>query len=56
MARVVVVGGGMAGLATAVRLRAAKHDVVVLERSDAVGGKAARPRWTGSPGTWARPW
>lgn len=42
MARVVVVGGGMAGLATAVRLRAARHDVVVLERSDAVGGKAAR--------------
>ena len=42
MARVVVVGGGMAGLATAVRLRAAKHDVVVLERSDTVGGKAAR--------------
>ena len=42
MARVVVVGGGMAGLAVAVRLRAAKHDVVVLERSDTVGGKAAR--------------
>lgn len=42
MARVVVVGGGMAGLATAVRLRAAKHDVVVLERSEVVGGKAAR--------------
>jgi len=42
MARVVVVGGGMAGLATAVRLRAAEHDVVVLERSDVVGGKAAR--------------
>lgn len=42
MARVVVVGGGMAGLATAVRLRAARHDVVLLERSDEVGGKAAR--------------
>lgn len=42
MARVVVLGGGLAGLATAVRLRAARHDVVVLERSDVVGGKAAR--------------
>jgi phytoene desaturase len=42
MARVVVVGGGVAGLATAVRLRAARHDVVVLERSDEVGGKAGR--------------
>jgi phytoene desaturase len=42
MARVVVVGGGMAGLATAVRLRAAKHDVVVLERSGSVGGKNSR--------------
>ncbi len=42
MARVVVLGGGMAGLSAAVRLRAAKHDVVVLERTVAVGGKAAR--------------
>ncbi len=42
MARVVVVGGGVAGLATAVRLRAARHDVVVLERSDEIGGKAGR--------------
>ena len=47
MARVVVVGGGMAGLATAVRLRASKHDVVVLERSGTVGGKAARTELDG---------
>lgn len=47
MARAVVVGGGMAGLATAVRLRAARHDVVVLERSAVVGGKNARTRSDG---------
>jgi len=39
--RVVVVGGGIAGLATAYRLLSAQHgfDVVVLEAGDAPGGK-----------------
>jgi phytoene desaturase len=41
MADVVVVGGGVGGLAVAIRLRAAGHDVVVCERNDEPGGKLA---------------
>ena len=37
--RVVVVGAGVGGLATAVRLLAAGHRVTVLERAPAPGGK-----------------
>ncbi len=39
--RVVVVGGGVGGLATAIRLAATGHPVTLLERNDAVGGKLA---------------
>jgi phytoene desaturase len=39
--KAVVIGAGMGGLAVAVRLAAAGHQVVVLERSPAVGGKVA---------------
>lgn len=42
MSRVVVVGAGVGGLATAARLAAAGHEVTVYERSDAVGGKLGR--------------
>jgi len=41
MTPVVVVGGGVGGLATAVRLRVAGHPVTVVERNHAVGGKLA---------------
>ena len=42
--RVVVVGAGVGGLAAAVRLAAAGHDVTVLEQASSCGGKAGR--WT----------
>ncbi len=41
MADVVVVGGGVGGMAAALRLRAAGHDVVLYERNAVVGGKLA---------------
>jgi phytoene desaturase len=41
MSRVVVVGGGVGGLMTAIRLRVAGHAVTVVERNHAVGGKLA---------------
>jgi len=40
MARVVVLGGGMAGMATAHELAERGFEVVVLERRDGPGGKA----------------
>ena len=45
--RVVVVGAGVGGLATAIRLAVAGHHVVVLERNDVVGGKLAAVRHDG---------
>jgi phytoene desaturase len=41
MAEVVVVGAGVGGLATGIRLRAAGHGVTILERRAEVGGKLA---------------
>ena len=41
MAEVVVIGGGVGGLAAAIRLRAASHQVTILERRTEVGGKLA---------------
>ena len=38
--RVIVIGSGFGGLAAAVRLRAAGHDVTILERLDKPGGRA----------------
>jgi phytoene desaturase len=40
VSRVVVVGGGLGGLAVAARLARLRHDVILVERSDVVGGKA----------------
>ncbi|GAA2659913.1 phytoene desaturase family protein [Paractinoplanes durhamensis] len=41
MSRIVVVGAGVGGLAAAIRLASAGHDVEVHERSAGVGGKLA---------------
>ena len=38
--RVVIIGSGFGGLAAAIRLRAAGHDVTVLEQLDKPGGRA----------------
>ena len=43
-APVVVIGAGMAGLACAVALKEANRDVLVLEASDAVGGRVRTDR------------
>ena len=42
MARIVVVGAGMGGLAVAARLAAQRHEVTVLEQAPQVGGKLGR--------------
>src|SRR5919198_115306 len=42
--RVVVIGGGLGGLAVALRLQAQGCDVTVLEQRDAPGGRASRLR------------
>jgi phytoene desaturase len=39
--RAAIVGGGVGGLATAIRLRTAGHDVTIFERNEVVGGKLA---------------
>jgi phytoene desaturase len=60
VARVVVVGGGFAGLASAARLAKLGHEVTLLERSDVLGGALgtveadgfawdAGPTWTTLP-------
>src|SRR4051794_2534742 len=42
LARVVVIGAGLGGLAVAARLSRLRHDVVVVEASDVVGGMVGR--------------
>jgi phytoene desaturase len=42
MARVLVVGAGLGGLAVAARLAAQRHDVTVCEQAPVVGGKLGR--------------
>jgi phytoene desaturase len=60
--RVVVVGAGAGGLAAAVRLAHAGHEVVVLEQADTPGGKAGRLELAGGwrfdtgPSLLTMPW
>lgn len=56
MARVVVIGGGLGGMATAARLAKLGHEVTLLERSDSLGGALSAVRadgftWDAGP-TW----
>jgi phytoene dehydrogenase-like protein len=60
MARIVVVGGGVAGLAASARLAKLGHDVVLLERSARLGGAigtldSAGFRWETGPTSTALP-
>ncbi len=45
--RIIVVGGGVGGLATAIRLAADGHEVSLFERNEVVGGKLATIRRDG---------
>jgi phytoene desaturase len=59
--RIAVVGAGLGGLAAALRLQSQGHDVVVLERGAAPGGRAGRRReggytWDTGPSLVTMPW
>jgi phytoene desaturase len=45
--RIIVVGAGLGGLATALRLAHAGHEVLVLEKTDTVGGRNRRVQLDG---------
>lgn len=49
MVRIVVVGGGFAGLSAAARLAKLRHEVVLLEASDQLGGRLRRIDVDGQP-------
>ena len=60
MSRVVVVGGGLGGCASAVRLAKLGHDVTVVEHRDSIGGAIGFVeqdgfRWDRGPGSTALP-
>ena len=47
MARIIVIGAGMGGMAAAARLKVKGHDVTVIEASDTHGGKLGTVRRDG---------
>ena len=60
MSKVVIIGAGVGGLATAARLSAAGHDVTVLEQAERIGGKlslheASGFRWDTGPSLLTMP-
>ena len=59
--RIVVIGSGFGGLAAAIRLRAAGHDVTIVEKRDQPGGRAYTYRqdgftFDGGPTIITAPW
>lgn len=61
MSRVVVIGAGLGGLATALRLQGAGHDVTVLEQLPEPGGRASQLvdrgfTWDLGPSLITMPW
>lgn len=61
MSRVAVIGAGLGGLAAALRLQGAGHDVVVLEQQDKPGGRASQIvdggfTWDTGPSLVTMPW
>jgi phytoene dehydrogenase-like protein len=47
MAKIIVNGAGISGLAAAYRLKKAGHEVTVLEAADHVGGRMITIHWNG---------
>ena len=54
MSDIVVIGSGFAGLATAIRLQAAGHQVQIVEQREKVGGRSYQLTDRGYIFEWVR--